>query len=665
MIRHRERERERGWYEYLGLDFNDELTALHGDGLISQDALQVVEHLLGLSRTKPRLCILVVPNQGALLHFDRRPISSLRSVLCPQFSHSSFLLHLHHCPVVVQEDGPAPGPLVGRDYGVHMELPKARIECDDPEAEAQPDAPAPPPEVVLAAPLQVLQEAPRPVGDVVGADVPVMLLVAELLLGLVHGDGLVHGLRGGFDVPGVDPDCPAEGGGAPDELGNCQHTLLRLRAINPLPADDVLVGGEVHPVPHCRHDDALCNGVVGDPLAVGERAVDVHHRLVVLTGEGVVDPLAALLNLPLDLVQVPPSASTRVGDLNQDGIPLPARVKLQHQLEGQQFQVDPLEDVQISGLQQPHVDPHRHNLDPHRPPKVFQADVPPLRFVLQPQHPAAAGEEMPSIVEGVEADEIGVEQGLEDLLPDGERPVDLRRREGAVEEESHPEPVESPPQEGWNHHQMIVVNPDVVVLGVDHLDHLLGEYLVGGDVGLPEGSIEAPCVVAGEGEHVVEERPEVLLAEAARTSMSSGKPSLSWKRTDSSSQEKLHPLPSPRRLALTGRRLATMMIRSWEREDGTSEARLLAWSSSSSDTTPGTVITRGSRFPALPPPPPPPTAGKFPDARSRRFVYDLDIIFAPTADPIRSLQTIDQHEEPKEGIRSENRKTDPKKNKKS
>ena len=61
---------------------------------------------------------------------------------------------------------------------------------------------------------------------------------------------------------------------------------------------------------------------------------------------------------------------------------------------------------------------------------------------------------------------------------------------------------------------MVVVDPDVVILRVEDLDDPLGEELVGEDVGLPVGAVEASAVVWGEGEHVVEERPERLLTEA-------------------------------------------------------------------------------------------------------------------------------------------------------
>jgi len=121
---------------------------------------------------------------------------------------------------------------------------------------------------------------------------------------------------------------------------------------------------------------------------------------------------------------------------------------------------------------------------------------------------------MPGIIEGVEPNQIAVEQRFEDLIADGERTIELRRRERAVQEEADAEAVESAAQERREGEEVVIVDPDVVVLGVEDLDDALGEELVGEDVGLPVGAVEAAAVVGGVGEHVVDERPERLLAEA-------------------------------------------------------------------------------------------------------------------------------------------------------
>lgn len=75
-------------------------------------------------------------------------------------------------------------------------------------------------------------------------------------------------------------------------------------------------------------------------------------------------------------------------------------------------------------------------------------------------------------------------------------------------------PIESLAQEGGKDHEMVIVNPDEVIVGADDLEDFVGEELVDGDVGLPERSIEAAAEFRGERKHVVEERPEVLLAKA-------------------------------------------------------------------------------------------------------------------------------------------------------
>ena len=84
-----------------------------------------------------------------------------------------------------------------------------------------------------------------------------------------------------------------------------------------------------------------------------------------------------------------------------------------------------------------------------------------------------------------------------------------------MEKETKFDSVETFPQEGGENHEMVILDPDVVVLGVDDFHHPVGEDLVGGDVSLPELSVETVTVVGEHGEHVVEERPQLVFAEAA------------------------------------------------------------------------------------------------------------------------------------------------------
>lgn len=82
-----------------------------------------------------------------------------------------------------------------------------------------------------------------------------------------------------------------------------------------------------------------------------------------------------------------------------------------------------------------------------------------------------------------------------------------------MEEKSKLDAVEAFAEECRKDHKVVVVHPDEVVVGVDNFEDLVGEDLVGGDVGLPQGAVEAAAKVRGEGQHVVEEGPQLLLAE--------------------------------------------------------------------------------------------------------------------------------------------------------
>lgn len=88
-----------------------------------------------------------------------------------------------------------------------------------------------------------------------------------------------------------------------------------------------------------------------------------------------------------------------------------------------------------AGRQLPHVHAHRHDLDAHRAPIVLQPNVPPLGFVDEAQHAAAARQEVPGVVEGVEAHELGIEEGAQSFFRHRKRPVNFRGREGVVQEE--------------------------------------------------------------------------------------------------------------------------------------------------------------------------------------------------------------------------------------
>lgn len=54
-----------------------------------------------------------------------------------------------------------------------------------------------------------------------------------------------------------------------------------------------------------------------------------------------------------------------------------------------------------------------------------------------------------------------------------------------MEEESDAEAIEAAAEEGGQRHEVVIMDPNIVVLRVDDLNDLLEEVLVGEDVGLP------------------------------------------------------------------------------------------------------------------------------------------------------------------------------------
>lgn len=82
-----------------------------------------------------------------------------------------------------------------------------------------------------------------------------------------------------------------------------------------------------------------------------------------------------------------------------------------------------------------------------------------------------------------------------------------------VQEESEAHSIESLPQKGGEDHEMVVMNPNVVVLWTDDFHHFICENLIGRHVGLPKRAIEPPIMLRGEGELVVEYGPKLLFAE--------------------------------------------------------------------------------------------------------------------------------------------------------
>lgn len=79
-----------------------------------------------------------------------------------------------------------------------------------------------------------------------------------------------------------------------------------------------------------------------------------------------------------------------------------------------------------------------------------------------------------------------------------------------MEEEPHAKTEEPAAKKGGKSKEMVIVNPDIVILGADDLDDLLSIDLIGENIRLPQPPIEtagAAMVRPGERQQVVKERP--------------------------------------------------------------------------------------------------------------------------------------------------------------
>ena len=146
------------------------------------------------------------------------------------------------------------------------------------------------------------------------------------------------------------------------------------------------------------------------------------------------------------------------------------------------------------------VDPEREVTDARDVAAVL--DLPALSVDAGTEQAVDGVEEVVDVAGTMEADQVAGQQAAQDLAVVRESAVDVEGREGDVEEERDPGGGPSPPDDLGAEREVIVVDPDEVVLlrlGEDRL----GEALVDGFVGAP-----VVAVVARALGQRVEERPE-------------------------------------------------------------------------------------------------------------------------------------------------------------
>jgi hypothetical protein len=81
-----------------------------------------------------------------------------------------------------------------------------------------------------------------------------------------------------------------------------------------------------------------------------------------------------------------------------------------------------------------------------------------------------------------------------------------------MEEESKLHLIEPLSEESGKHHEMVIVNPHIVIIWANDLHDFVSENLVDRDIGLPVLAVEATAMVRAEWKQVVEKRPQHLLA---------------------------------------------------------------------------------------------------------------------------------------------------------
>ena len=103
------------------------------------------------------------------------------------------------------------------------------------------------------------------------------------------------------------------------------------------------------------------------------------------------------------------------------------------------------------------------------------------------QDAGATAQEMPSIIVGVEADKIAVQNAFEDFITNGENAEDLTAGEWRVQKETDFDLLAVSDlfsQHGWQKHEVVIMYPDEIsFLGI--LRNVYGEKSVGFAVCLP------------------------------------------------------------------------------------------------------------------------------------------------------------------------------------
>jgi hypothetical protein len=296
-----------------------------------------------------------------------------------------------------------------------------------------------------------------------------------------------------------------------------------------VPAGDVLLGDEVHPVAQGGDEQDVRREVERDEFLLGERLMQVVHRRVPQLGVLAVDPSDVGLNLFAQRLVALDALPARRGDLHEDRSRELEALFVEELLDRLQPVQDPLgvvepvdaeqDELGVAELAADGACPLPHLRTPgdlgdapgvHGDREGLGADEPLAYGPLRPDvtatrrqaRPAAGAQEVVRVGRPLESDEVGAEQPVEDLTAPGELREQLVGRERDVVEEADPQ-VRSNVAEQLRHQLELVVL---------HPDGRAGGCLGGGDVREPPVDVHVAvppaAVVDRRGDDVVVERPQ-------------------------------------------------------------------------------------------------------------------------------------------------------------
>ena len=296
-----------------------------------------------------------------------------------------------------------------------------------------------------------------------------------------------------------------------------------------VPAGDVFLGHQVHPVAQRGHQQHVGGEVERDQLGLGQGGVQVVHGQAAERRTLAVDPphrhlhLVAQRSIALDPLpagrrhlhehragQFQAALGEQLFDGGQPvqdalGVVEPVHPE-EHELRVAQVGPNafgPGDHVGPGGQlgERPAVDRDREGLGPHH---ALAAEPGALHRAATGDQagPAAGPQEVVGIRGPLEADQVGAEQPVEHLAPPRELGEELVRGERDVVEEADPQVRPDVAQHPGHQLELVVLHPDRGAAGrPGGCD--VGEPAVDVDVGVPP----AP-VVDRRGDHVVVERPQ-------------------------------------------------------------------------------------------------------------------------------------------------------------